>query len=111
MRARAVRPADLVRMVKIAKDASARIEQVGFLNSDYRQELQDRLDGERPGSVLALQAIVDAVTGAQADAKRRQEQEEAADVYEAVVGQLTKEQAEKARDGRGGAQQPSLLRL
>jgi hypothetical protein len=83
------RSGDLARMVKIAKDASDRIERAGFLASDYRQELQDRLDGERPGSVLALQAIVDAVTGAQADAKRRQEQEEeAADVYEAVVNQL-----------------------
>jgi ParB-like chromosome segregation protein Spo0J len=85
------RSGDLARMVKIAKDASDRIERAGFLASDYRQELQDRLDGERPGSVLALQAIVDAVTGARADAKRRQEQEEeeAADVYEAVVSQLT----------------------
>jgi hypothetical protein len=68
------RSGDLARMVKIAKDASDRIERAGFLASDYRQELQDRLEGERPGSVLAVQSIAAAITGAQADAKRKKEQ-------------------------------------
>jgi ParB/RepB/Spo0J family partition protein len=74
-----LRPGDVARMVKVAETASARIEQAGFNGTDYQQELMDRLEGERPASISAVQTIADVVTNAQADAKRKEEQKQEAE--------------------------------
>jgi hypothetical protein len=61
-----------------------RAPRLGFDTGVYVEALRERLEGERPASLSATRAICNHVLDAQADAKRRQELEEA-NVYEAVV--------------------------
>jgi hypothetical protein len=70
------RPGDVARMARIAAEASAKIEKAELDSSDYQQELIDPLEGVRPDSVAAVNEICRAVLDAQADAKRRHDQEE-----------------------------------
>jgi ParB-like chromosome segregation protein Spo0J len=72
------KPGDVARMAKTAQEASAIIERVELDATDYQQELQDRLEADRPATVSAVQAIADRVVSAQAEAKRQHEETERA---------------------------------
>jgi protein gp37 len=73
-----MKPGDVAAMIATAQAAEERIAKLAFQTGSHIEALNERLNGERPSSVSATRAICNRVLDEQADAKRRQEQEEEA---------------------------------